>query len=140
MFLSGPKCDCTGTVVLPRMGLWSRLQANGVVRGCPPSPGHGLQFVGWGYPPLSLALLQALEVVGRPALPELLKALLVGLPPGTSVPFDSIVNEGNWVSGSPIRRSPGDDMFWLKDQHSRQGKQVFGIQDSFSASSVESAL
>jgi hypothetical protein len=58
-----------------------------------------------------LAPLQALEVVGRPALPELLKALYLGLPPGTSIAFDiCIINEGNGLSGSPIR-CPGDDMF-----------------------------
>jgi hypothetical protein len=62
--LESPDYKHMDTVVLPRMALWLRLQTNGMVKGCPPSPGHGLQFVDWGCPPPLLALLQDLEVVG----------------------------------------------------------------------------
>jgi hypothetical protein len=63
-----------------------------------------------------------------------LKALLVGLPSGKSVAFDiGIVNEGIWVSRSPVRRCPGDKYVWMKGSSDKVHNDLEFRQASISA-------
>jgi len=55
---------------------------------CRPSTECDRLVLCWGKSSAALTLLQILEVVGWPILPELLQVLLIGFPQGNSIAFD----------------------------------------------------